>query len=290
MRIGGKTSAAQEVAPSGVVAVIVTHDRPVLLRRCLMAVFTQACVPDQVLVIDNASGAATRNAVLEFPRAEDIRLDVNVGGAGGFCAGMQAALACGAVFMWLMDDDGWPREPDCLARLLAGGAGRDIVAPLVLDEDDPRNLAFPLRIGGRTLFKAEAAQARGAIGGLAHLFNGALIAADLVRRVGLPDPRFFMRGDEVEFLARARRAGARITLLSAVEFMHPGSAQELHPIMGGLYYAVVPRAAAKRTLQFRKRGSIFRHYGQWAHLLADSVRYGWYYLITSRGDFAGLAG
>ncbi len=157
------------LAPSGVVAVIPTHDRAALLRRCLMAVFTQACVPDHVLVIDNASGAAAHDAVLEFPRAEHIRLDVNV------CAGMQAALTSGAAFMWLMD------------------------------EDDPRSLAFPLRIGRRTLFKIQAAQARGAIDGFAHLFNGALMGGDLVRRIGLPDPCFCMRGDGVEFRARARR-------------------------------------------------------------------------------------
>lgn len=43
-----------------------------------------------------------------------------------------------------------------------------------------------------------------------HLFNGLLIRAQAIFRIGLPDLRLFIRGDEIDFLhlGRAARAGA----------------------------------------------------------------------------------
>ncbi len=274
-----------------VVAVIVTRDRPALLRQCLDAVLDQARRPDAVVVVDNASQHATRALLDEYPGVRCIRLPRNLGGAGGFRAGIQGALDDGADWLWLMDDDGRPRGPGCLAGLLATAGARraELVGPLVIDADEPRRLSFPVRIAGRTLFDVDSVVRHGPVPGFAHLFNGALIGAGLFRRIGLPDPRFFIRGDEVEFLFRARRAGARIVLDTAAHFLHPGSQAEIHPILLGRFYAVVPRETGKQFYQFRNRGYIFSRYGMWAWLAADLVRYGCYFMITRRADVAGLA-
>ncbi len=45
------------------VAVIVTRDRPALLAQCLAAVLGQSRRPDQVVVVDNASGPETRDVL-----------------------------------------------------------------------------------------------------------------------------------------------------------------------------------------------------------------------------------
>jgi hypothetical protein len=155
---------------------------------------------------------------------------------------MEAALRLGADWVWVMDDDGRPEGEDCLATLLSAAErrGAAMAAPLVLDVENPARLSFPVRVRGRTLFEAEPVRRHGEIEGFAHLFNGALIAAALLRRIGLPDPRFVIRGDEVEFLYRARRAGRAIVLATGTAFLHPGSAAEIHPILGGAYYATLP--------------------------------------------------
>lgn len=282
--------AAAACAPR-VVAVIVTRDRPALLRQCLDAVLDQARRPDALIVVDNASQPATRALLDQYPGVRCIRLPQNLGGAGGFRAGIQGALDDGADWLWLMDDDGRPGGPGCLAGLLATAAARraELVGPLVIDTDEPRRLSFPVRIAGRTLFDVDSVARHGPVPGFAHLFNGALIGAGLFRRIGLPDPRFFIRGDEVEFLFRARRAGARIVLDTAARFLHPGSQAEIHPILLGRFYAVVPRERGKQFHQFRNRGYIFSRYGMWAWLAADVVRYGYYFMITRRADVAGLA-
>jgi rhamnopyranosyl-N-acetylglucosaminyl-diphospho-decaprenol beta-1,3/1,4-galactofuranosyltransferase len=279
-----------EPAASEVVAVVVTRDRPALLRRCLDAMQAQVQPPGRILVIDNASEDATATAAAVAGHAATLlRMPTNLGGAGGYRAGIEAALAAGAAHVWLMDDDGCAADPHCLEHLLAAAAeGIALAAPLVLDEADAARLAFPVRFGGRTRFRLADLQERSHIDNFAHLFNGALIAAEVFRRIGLPEPRFFLRGDEVEFMHRALRAGLAVRIEVAARFLHPSGAEEIHPIMFGLFYATEPPTELKRYYQFRNRGYIFRAYGKWDFLLADIVRYGWFYLISRRGDLPGF--
>lgn len=276
--------ASAKAAPH-VTAVVVTHNRPVLLRRCLHAIEAQDRRPDAVLVVDVASEAETGRVIADFPRARTLRLTANLGGAAGYRAGAAAALEAGTDWIWLMDDDGRPCTQGCLRELLAatGRAGAEMAAPLVLDVDAPERLAFPIRINGRTRFTLAELRGRGDLPGFAHLFNGALVGAGLLRRIGLPDQRFVIRGDEVEFLLRARRSGSRIALVTDTHFLHPGSAPEIHPIFRGLFYATLPLDPAKQFYQFRNRGWIFSRYGMWPWLAADVIRYGWFFL-AKRGD------
>lgn len=280
-----------KAAAARVAAVIVTRDRPALLQQCLDAVLDQVHPPAATIVVDNASQPATHEMLAHYPAVDCLRLARNVGGAGGFRAGIQRALDEGAEWLWLMDDDGRPAGPGCLETLLATAAlhRAELVGALVVDVDERRRLSFPVRIAGRTLFEVEALVRHGPVPGFAHLFNGTLIRADLFRRIGLPDSRFFIRGDEVEFLFRARRAGARIVLDTEAHFLHPGSHPDIHPIFGGRFYAVVPQEAGKQFYQFRNRGYIFRRYGMWGWLAADLVRYGYYFLVSRRADVGGLA-
>ena len=278
-----------EVKPLWVVAVIVTRDRPALLRACLNAVLGQARAPDEVIVVDNQSGAETRTLLQGYPAVRCLRLTRNLGGAGGFRAGIELAMQRQAVWLWLMDDDGRPAGKGCLGTLLETAQRRNagLVGAMVVDVDERQRLAFPVRVNGRTLFEVEALARHGPVAGFAHLFNGVLVRAAMLRRIGLPDARFFIRGDEVEFLYRARQAGERIVLDTTALFLHPGSQSEIHPIMWGHFYAVVPGDEAKQFYQFRNRGYIFRRYRMWGWMSADLARYGWYLPGQSSWGHAG---
>lgn len=291
-RIAAAASSRFASAPVqlGVAAIVVTRNRPALLRLCLDAILMQDPPPARIVVVDNASEPSTQAVIRCYPEVTCVALPHNLGGAGGFRAGIQAGLATGAEWLWLMDDDGRAAAADCLATLLdtAGSTGAELVGALVVDVDAPDRLSFPIRLAGRTVFDVATLMQHGPVPGFAHLFNGALIASRLFQRIGLPDPRFFIRGDEVEFLFRARRAGAVVMLATAAGFLHPGSAPEIHPIMGGRFYAVLPGTEMKQQCQFRNRGYIFRAYGMWGWLAADVVRYGWFFLVGRRGDVKGL--
>lgn len=102
------------------VAVIVTFNRSAKLIKVLDAIQAQTQRPDIVLVVDNASTDDTA-ALVQARAAQDdtirhLRLPENVGGAGGFHAGMKAAYRMGAQYFWVSDDDAYPR-PDAIERL-----------------------------------------------------------------------------------------------------------------------------------------------------------------------------
>ena len=142
-----------------------------------------------------------------------LELETNTGGAGGFHAGLAEALRRDADLVWLMDDDGTP-APDCLELLLpsvveADGFRGDFVGPAVVAEHDPTRLCFPIRLPGRStvvhaLADVERAASDGLLVDVVIPFNGVLLTRGLVERIGLVREEFFIWGDDVEYLWRAR--------------------------------------------------------------------------------------
>ena len=109
-----------------VAAVVVTRNRPALLKRCLAALDLQTYPASELVVVDNASDEATRELLaVEVTRRDgsfhSIRLEENTGGAGGFHAGMRACLSLPCTHMWLMDDDCEP-DSEAVAELIAAAA------------------------------------------------------------------------------------------------------------------------------------------------------------------------
>ncbi len=102
------------------VAVIVTFNRSGKLMTVLDALASQTMRPDIVLVVDNASTDDTADLVQARAQADPtirhLRLPKNVGGAGGFHAGIKAAYQMGAQYFWISDDDAYP-QPDAIAAL-----------------------------------------------------------------------------------------------------------------------------------------------------------------------------
>lgn len=107
-------------ALSKTVAVIVTFNRSAKLMKVLDALAQQTMRPDVVLVVDNASTDDTP-ALIEARAREDatirhLRLPKNIGGAGGFHAGIKAAYQMSAHYFWVSDDDAYP-QPDAIEKL-----------------------------------------------------------------------------------------------------------------------------------------------------------------------------
>src|SRR3546814_5455728 len=54
-------------------------------------------------------------------------------------------------------------------------------------------------------------------------FLGMLVSRELIAKIGVPDPGFFIAKDDVEYCFRARQAGARIELVAASRIEHPAA-------------------------------------------------------------------
>src|SRR6476646_4229299 len=133
-----------------VFGVLVTHRRPDELTKSLDALTTQSRALDHLIVVDNDDDERVRDLVAGQPVATTyLGSRRNLGGAGGFALGMLHALALGADWIWLADDDGRPQDRTVLATLLdcAGRPALAEVSPMVCDMAEPDRLAFPLRRG-----------------------------------------------------------------------------------------------------------------------------------------------
>ena len=230
-----------------VIAVLVTHRRPDELTKSLDALTTQSRVVDHIVVVDNDDDERVRDLVAGQPVATTyLGSRRNLGGAGGFALGMLHALALGADWIWLADDDGRPQDRDVLATLLACADEHGLaeVSPMVCNLDDPDRLAFPLRRGLVWRRRVSELRTEGAgqslLPGIASLFNGALFRAATVEAVGVPDLRLFVRGDEVELHRRLVRSGLPFgTCLDAI-YLHPCGTDEFKPILGGRMHTQYP--------------------------------------------------
>ena len=54
----------------------------------------------------------------------------------------------------------------------------------------------------------------------AHLFNGALISVNAIKKIGNVNSNFFLMGDEVDYFFRLRKYGQVLTVLDALHY-HP---------------------------------------------------------------------
>jgi rhamnopyranosyl-N-acetylglucosaminyl-diphospho-decaprenol beta-1,3/1,4-galactofuranosyltransferase len=277
-----------------VVAVVVTHRRPDLLAKSLDVLASQSRPVDHLVVVDNDCDDRVRDLVAGQPVPTSyIGSRRNLGGAGGFALGMLQALALGADWLWLADDDGRPEGPDVLATLLtcAERHGLAEVSPMVCDLDDPGRLAFPLRRG--LVWRRYASELRtegpsqDLLFGITSLFNGALFRASTVEAVGVPDLRLFVRGDEVELHRRLVRSGLPFGTCLDAMYLHPQGSDEFKPILGGRMHTQYPDDPTKRFFTYRNRGYLLAQPGLRKLLPQEWLRFGWFFLV-SRRDPAGL--
>ncbi len=199
-------------APSGVVAVVVTWNRAELLARSLCAILAQTSVPDQILVIDNASTDETATMLADrfAGRIEVVRLAENIGGAGGFAAGIVRALEHVPDAVWLLDDDTVPR-PTALQALLEARRHYPSPAPAIVasrvvwtdGRDHPMNT--PRRKPGAGRAERHAAEAIGATPIRSASFVSILCSAEILRERGLPEVDYFLWNDDFEFTTRLLR-------------------------------------------------------------------------------------
>ncbi|WP_244929543.1 glycosyltransferase [Nocardioides sp. W7] len=290
--------------PRRVVAVVVTFNRRELLER-LLTRLGEVDRLAEVLVVDNAStdGTGPWLAAYDDPRVQVRILPENRGGAGGFHAGLAWAMERGADLAWLMDDDGLP-DPDCLALLLAE-PDLDFWGPVVVDQDDPERLVFPIRLPGSAsvahrVADVERAARGGRLDGIVIPFNGVLVTRELVERIGLPRSEFFIWGDDHEYRLRAEAARARIATVPAARVRHPSVGELGTPMaFGRTTYNHTP-SDLKHYCMARNNLVNLRTYRGWPHALAFVAKTLWFYTLTrpsaarlalsARGMYAGLRG
>lgn len=102
--------------------VLVTYNRREKLIKALECYEKQIFLPTYILIVDNCSTDGTQDILSSWKetpsgyKKEVIFLDKNAGGSGGYYIGMEAAAKKDAEWIWLADDDAYPRQ-DALQKL-----------------------------------------------------------------------------------------------------------------------------------------------------------------------------
>ncbi len=181
---------------SKVVAVVVTHNRLHLLRECIDALKCQTRKVDTILVVNNGSTDATM-AWLNKQADLEVIHQKNTGSAGGFHTGIEWGSQENYDWIWLMDDDGYPHYK-ALENLLAADNGElRWLNCAVIDKADKSSFVWDTK-GHKTLADVKS----NIIEGIGHPFNGTLLHRDIVNKVGLPHPKYFIWGEETEYFYR----------------------------------------------------------------------------------------
>lgn len=269
--------------------VVVAYQRDEELSRLLSKLATQSMEISGTIVVDNANLSSTAN-LTAIHGAHYIGSERNLGGAGGFSLGIMTALAHGADYVWLWDDDGFPEDEFCLEALYfaARQYKADLASPLVVSDTNPKRTAFAFRFAGKRVILRDVVQQFRVVHSFAHLFNGALLRADCFERYGLPDYRYFIRGDEVDFMMRLVGAGATILTYTQAIARHPSGEGEVKKIPGLPFGVVVPQCEMRAAITFRNRARNFYHHRKWLLAISDYARYGLYFLARKRPDFIGF--
>jgi GT2 family glycosyltransferase len=103
---------------SGVAVTVVTYNSARFIRQCLECVLEQMPVPDEVVVVDNASHDETRGILREFEGR--IRVIYNSENRG-FAGGHNQAIACTTSAWVIVLNPDVRLSPHFLARLIAAG-------------------------------------------------------------------------------------------------------------------------------------------------------------------------
>lgn len=201
-----------------VVLATVTFNSSSYLERLLEAAESQSCPLLGIVVADNASSTEHAVKIKELAGRYDnvhyIRLKENTGGAGGFEAGFRYILENmpDADWIWVMDDDAFPRE-DTLEKLLLHKDIPDMGAlvPLIFGNELQKFQIYHHKTVSRYLnsdlcvAESETELTKECTPIEANAFVGPLIKMSVVRDIGVPDGGLFIYGDDTEYTYRISR-------------------------------------------------------------------------------------
>ena len=240
--------------PVKTIAVVVTHNRPALLRQVVSALLGQSFPPHRILIVDNACLQPATEVLSDFSGVEVVRTEVNTGGAGGFALALQEALKGSGDWVWMMDDDAVPRPTALAALINAVSHLPEKTGALCSAVYEFGALAlmhrrtFDFRLGWECpISTAQYQQERTPID--TGSFVGFFVRTEVVKAVGLPDASFFLAYDDTDYSLKIRQAGWSIWLVPQSRIDHlrtPESRMRASPFGAKHYYNIRNRLIVVR--------------------------------------------
>lgn len=245
---------------------IVTYNRIGDLKECINSLKGQSFQCFDVLVVNNGSSDGTK----EWLDSQESILSIhqqNVGGAGGFYAGM-AYMMEHPQYKWLvmMDDDGIT-DKDEIKNLLdayddvKSQFGKDsILNALVVNKDKRDEISFRWRHGSGVSNLVDELKKQKYIDQI-HPFNGTLVPRLIIEKIGLIKKEMFIWGDEEEYMARAKHAGyGTYTVTNAIHYHPKEKGQKGNIIPFVSKYTLLVKPPKMSHYFYRNKGFVYSTY------------------------------
>lgn len=240
---GKKSDSVTQSGPSedarlpAVAIIILTWNRRDVTLKCLRSLRELTYPNCEVIVVDNASSDDTVAYVRQnFPSVTLIENEKNLGFAAGCNVGIRRALAKGADYIFLLNNDTIvPR--DLLHRMLASAEDAPdevaVFSPMLYYLDEPDVLWFS---GSSRHWLTLEVMGFGPLGprrdfsqrqnvNVDYIFGTAmLLRASALRRVGLFDEDFFLYYEDMDLCLRMKRAGYDLHIVPEAQVGHQVSA------------------------------------------------------------------
>ncbi|MCC7176505.1 MAG: glycosyltransferase family 2 protein [Bryobacterales bacterium] len=259
----GRTPDRTAVKEPLVVSVVLNSNRCPDTLQCLESLSASSYRTQRAIVLDNASTDGSVERIrARFPAVEIIELTENRGYAGNNNVGIAAALARGADWIFVLNED-VVFDQDCLERLVEIGESDPtigVLGPMVYHHDEPGVIQSA---GGALgphwesvhlgVNETDTGQFRDPhpvrwISGC-----GILVRRAVVEQVGGIDERYFLYWEETEWCLRAARAGWRIVHVPKAKLWHKGVQRNYRPAPYVTYYST-----RNRFLTLAKHGAPLR--------------------------------
>lgn len=189
---------------TNICCVIVTFNRLELLKECIESVKSQSRGLDKIIIVNNGSTDGT-NEYLESILCDDIEVvsQQNLGGAGGFHTGVKIAYEQGFDWIWMMDDDVEVDEY-CLENLLKYSHISECLHPnkIYIDGENFDWEHWYDAIRGNTVLgyrNYSFKNGKDICFVNAGCFEGMLISRQIVDKIGFPNKKYFISGDDLEY-------------------------------------------------------------------------------------------
>ena len=184
-------------------AVVVTYNRLEMLKHCIDHLKHQD-IPCDILIIDNASTDGTQAWLEKQQGIRYFNTGANLGGAGGFNYGMRKAVEAGYAYIWIMDDDCFPKTDALSAlykadRLLKGRFGWLSSVALWTDGHECKMNRQKLK---KSFYEYSEYMKYGVVQAEQATFVSLFLCAETIKKEGLPIRDFFIWGDDIEYTRR----------------------------------------------------------------------------------------
>ena len=245
---------------------------------CLDALAASRYPALTVLLIDNGSPDGSGERLhARFPTISYLQTGANLGYAAGNNRGFDWALASGADFVLVLNDD-TVIDPDCIGALVRASreAGAAVAAPQILYFDEPQRVWYgggvfsTMRAMGLHLRENQPLDASEQRLPITFVCGCCfMIPADVLRTVGGFDESYFAYVEDAELSLRLARAGRVMVYEPAARVLHR-----------------IKRGAQSTPFQIRQRDRnrrklVARHYG-----IIDRLRFTLWFYPTRAVHFA----